>query len=292
MSPTITGPPRSGRRTYRPRGLPADTRPCLGRLPRLPAGRRAPKAGRHAPGRVLAAGVRVRRRHARHHPADPAVCHLPGPVAFFRGHRHGDLRRLRRRGAGHLAVAGWSSDQAAPAGAGAALGPARRTRSCSSWPRTWACSWPGPRPGSRPDDDGTATAMPDRPDPGLGEPWRVSLTATAANMGGLGLGPLIAGLFAQYAPHPTTLVFEVYLAVLASRPGLWFIRRRSARAVGPLALRWPRDSRAGPGEFIAAAGAVSPPSPCRAVQLGGGPASSEACCRTRAATLCRARSCS
>ena len=45
---------------------------------------------------------------------------------------------------------------------------------------------------------------------------RASLVATAANMGGLGLGPLIAGLFAQYAPHPTTLVFEVYLAVLAA----------------------------------------------------------------------------
>jgi MFS family permease len=44
---------------------------------------------------------------------------------------------------------------------------------------------------------------------------RASLTATAVNMGGLGLGPLIAGLFAQYAPHPTVLVFEVYLAVLA-----------------------------------------------------------------------------
>ena len=35
-------------------------------------------------------------------------------------------------------------------------------------------------------------------------------------MGGLGLGPLVAGLLAQYAPHPTTLVFEVYLAVLAT----------------------------------------------------------------------------
>jgi MFS family permease len=33
---------------------------------------------------------------------------------------------------------------------------------------------------------------------------RAPLAATAANMGGLGLGPLIAGLFAQYAPHPTT----------------------------------------------------------------------------------------
>ncbi len=44
---------------------------------------------------------------------------------------------------------------------------------------------------------------------------RASLTATVVNMGGLGLGPLIAGLFAQYAPHPTVLVFEVYLAMLA-----------------------------------------------------------------------------
>jgi MFS family permease len=45
---------------------------------------------------------------------------------------------------------------------------------------------------------------------------RASLVATAANMGGLGLGPLIAGLFAQYAPDPTVLVFEVYLAMLAA----------------------------------------------------------------------------
>src|SRR5258708_1611349 len=44
---------------------------------------------------------------------------------------------------------------------------------------------------------------------------RASLVATAANMTGLGLGPLAAGLFAQYAPGPTTLVFEAYLAVLA-----------------------------------------------------------------------------
>src|SRR6201994_1554552 len=45
---------------------------------------------------------------------------------------------------------------------------------------------------------------------------RASLVATAANMAGLGLGPLVAGVLAQYAPHPTTLVFEVYLAVLAA----------------------------------------------------------------------------
>lgn len=44
---------------------------------------------------------------------------------------------------------------------------------------------------------------------------RASTVATAANLGGLGLGPLIAGLFAQYGPNPTVLVFEVYLGVLA-----------------------------------------------------------------------------
>lgn len=60
---------------------------------------------------------------------------------------------------------------------------------------------------------GTATAMLTELSPGAGR--RSSLVATAANMGGLGLGPLFAGLLAQYAPHPTTLVFEVYLAVLA-----------------------------------------------------------------------------
>jgi MFS family permease len=61
---------------------------------------------------------------------------------------------------------------------------------------------------------GTATAMLTELVP-AGAHRRASLVATAANMAGLGLGPLVAGLLAQYAPHPTTLVFEAYLAVLA-----------------------------------------------------------------------------
>jgi MFS family permease len=84
---------------------------------------------------------------------------------------------------------------------------------------------------------------------------RASLAATAANMGGLGLGPLIAGLFAQYAPHPTSLVFEVYLAVLAAA-GLCLLfvpetvsprRRPTLRFAG---LGIPERGR---GQFIAAA---------------------------------------
>ncbi|MGI5347652.1 MFS transporter [Streptomyces sp. CA-250714] len=39
--------------------------------------------------------------------------------------------------------------------------------------------------------------------------------ATAANMGGLGCGPLLAGLLAQYAPRPLTLPFAAHLALLA-----------------------------------------------------------------------------
>ena len=45
---------------------------------------------------------------------------------------------------------------------------------------------------------------------------RASIVATVVNTGGLGLGPLLAGLFAQYLPRPTVLVFEVYLALLAA----------------------------------------------------------------------------
>jgi MFS family permease len=62
---------------------------------------------------------------------------------------------------------------------------------------------------------GTATATLTELIPVLAS-RRASPVATAANTGGLALGPLIAGLFAQYAPNPTVLVFEVYLAALAA----------------------------------------------------------------------------
>jgi MFS family permease len=102
---------------------------------------------------------------------------------------------------------------------------------------------------------GTATAA-------LTELWpggrRASLAATAANMGGLGLGPLVAGLFAQYGPHPTTLVYEVYLAVLALVavslaliPETVSPRRRPTLRLAGLGL--PEQGR---GEFIAAMAAA------------------------------------
>ncbi|MFF9342468.1 MULTISPECIES: MFS transporter [unclassified Streptomyces] len=44
---------------------------------------------------------------------------------------------------------------------------------------------------------------------------RATLVATAANMGGLGCGPLLAGLLAEYAPEPLLLPFAVHLVLVA-----------------------------------------------------------------------------
>jgi MFS family permease len=83
---------------------------------------------------------------------------------------------------------------------------------------------------------------------------RASLVATAANMAGLGLGPLVAGVLAQYAPDPTTLVFEVYLAVLAAAGVILLLVPETVRPRTRPALRFtglgiPQRGR---GEFIAA----------------------------------------
>lgn len=45
---------------------------------------------------------------------------------------------------------------------------------------------------------------------------RATLVATVANMGGLGLGPLIAGAFAQFLPWPLRLVYGFDLCLLAA----------------------------------------------------------------------------
>lgn len=44
---------------------------------------------------------------------------------------------------------------------------------------------------------------------------RAAFAATAANMGGLGCGPLLSGLLAEYAPWPLKLVFGVHLGLIA-----------------------------------------------------------------------------
>jgi MFS family permease len=100
---------------------------------------------------------------------------------------------------------------------------------------------------------GTATAMLTELVPASAH-RRASLVATAANMAGLGVGPLVAGLLAQYAPDPTTLVFEVYLAVLVVAGLIVLlvpetVRVRTRPALGFAGLGIPERGR---GEFIAA----------------------------------------
>ena len=59
---------------------------------------------------------------------------------------------------------------------------------------------------------GTATAAVIEAAP---ESWRTraAAVATVANMGGLGIGPLLAGLLVQYAPAPLQLSFIVHIAL-------------------------------------------------------------------------------
>ncbi|MDX2294054.1 MULTISPECIES: MFS transporter [Streptomyces] len=79
---------------------------------------------------------------------------------------------------------------------------------------------------------------------------RATLVATAANMGGLGCGPLLAGLLAEYAPEPLLLPFAVHLALVAvsalvlQRLPETVAERRPLRAVRPRKPALPARVRA------------------------------------------------
>lgn len=101
---------------------------------------------------------------------------------------------------------------------------------------------------------GTATAtLVDLDDERAGD--RATVVATVANMGGLGAGPLLAGLLAHLAPAPLLLPFAVHLMLLALvTVGVWFMpepvassgRRRPTIAA-------PRVPEAIRGTFVRAA---------------------------------------
>ena len=77
----------------------------------------------------------------------------------------------------------------------------------------------------------TATAFVTDLDAGPGgvATRRAGIVATIANIGGLALGPLIAGLLARYAGHGLTLPFIVFLALLLAAAGLVIVARRATR---------------------------------------------------------------
>jgi MFS family permease len=75
---------------------------------------------------------------------------------------------------------------------------------------------------------------------------RAGVAATAANLGGIGIGSLLAGLLVQYAPAPFTLSYVVFggalvLPTLAVRCFPETVRPRRCRAIGRSAPR--RQSR-------------------------------------------------
>ena len=69
---------------------------------------------------------------------------------------------------------------------------------------------------------------------------RATFVATAANMGGLGCGPLLAGVLAQYAPWPLYLPFAVHLTLLAASAAIMLWLRETVRERRPLSTVRPR----------------------------------------------------
>ena len=88
----------------------------------------------------------------------------------------------------------------------------------------------------------------------IGSGRRASLVSTTANMGGLGLGPLLAGLLAQYAPQPTVLPFLVQLGLVAVAGFGLLVVPETVSERTPLSLRFRGFGipQAGRSEFIAA----------------------------------------
>ncbi|MFK0024830.1 MFS transporter [Streptomyces sp. NPDC090798] len=63
---------------------------------------------------------------------------------------------------------------------------------------------------------------------------RATFVATAANMGGLGCGPLLSGVLAQYAAWPLYLPFAVHLALVACSAGVLVWLPETVRERQPL----------------------------------------------------------
>jgi MFS family permease len=89
-------------------------------------------------------------------------------------------------------------------------------------------------------------------------PRRSQVVATAANLGGIGFGPLVAGLLAQYAPAPLRLPYIVFGGLLIVLAVLVALSPETAERPVP-APRWRPQRIAVPGHarrrFFAATGA-------------------------------------
>jgi len=97
-----------------------------------------------------------------------------------------------------------------------------------------------------------------KPTAGEGRRAAAEVTATAANLGGVGIGALLAGLLAQFAPSPLRLSYLVYLALLLTTAALLsrLPERARGRAGANRALGIRFSSRPRRRYFCAALGAL------------------------------------
>jgi MFS family permease len=69
-------------------------------------------------------------------------------------------------------------------------------------------------------------------------PATPQVISTVVNMGGLGFGPLLAGVFAQYLPQPTELVFIVFIALTLGAAIVAFLLPETNDAADPARFRF------------------------------------------------------
>ncbi|HEX7827842.1 MAG TPA: MFS transporter, partial [Mycobacterium sp.] len=66
---------------------------------------------------------------------------------------------------------------------------------------------------------------------------RAAVAATIANIGGLGAGPLLAGLLVQYAPHPLQLSFVVHIVLVVLAVGTVLLAPETSPRAGRLGVQ-------------------------------------------------------
>ncbi|KAA0080831.1 MFS transporter [Mycolicibacterium sp. P9-64] len=66
---------------------------------------------------------------------------------------------------------------------------------------------------------------------------RAAVAATIANIGGLGSGPLLAGLLVQYAPHPLQLSFVVHIVMVVLAVGAVLLAPETSPRAGRLGIQ-------------------------------------------------------
>jgi MFS family permease len=83
---------------------------------------------------------------------------------------------------------------------------------------------------------GTATAAVVEAAPPAGRD-RAAVMATIANVGGLGLGPLLAGILVQYAPYPLQLSFVVHIVLVVLAVAAVLIAPETSARTGRIGLQ-------------------------------------------------------